>query len=166
MDNIEKTQRKYESLNSHNVNDKSVVAKKAEDYIRYATKQDVKHKEIRLDEQGRICVDKHKSTVIDHKALASNFVKLASIVPMSAISRKIIQMKLVNPGISMTGVSLQMGLLAHEINSYEKDGINRISEYIRRTSLQEASEKANADSSVKRAVKNLNVQGKDNSLLK
>lgn len=166
MDNIEKKQLKYESLNNQSANDISSTARKAEDYIRYATKKEVKQKEIRLDEHGRICVDKHKSTVIDHKALASNFVKLASVVPMSAISRKIIQMKLINPGISMTGVSLQMGLLAHEISAYEKEGLNRISEYIRRTSLQEASEKANTDSAIERAVKNLNLQGKDNSLLK
>lgn len=148
------------------MDNQSKSANKAEDYIRYETRQEVKQREIKLDEHGRICVDKHKSTTIDHKALASNFFKLAQVVPMSRISRKIIQLKLVNPGISITGVSLQTGLLAHEINEYEKDGINRISEYIKKTSLEEASGKANRDAAVEIAVKNLNKQGKENSLLK
>ncbi len=148
------------------MDNQSKSAKQAEDYIRYTTKQDVKQREIKLDDQGRICVDKHKSTTINHVALANNFVKLASIVPMSQISRKIIQLKLVNPGITMTGVSLQTGLLAHEIKSYEKDGLNRMSDFIRRTSLQEATNKANSDSAIEYAIKNLNMQGKENSLLK
>lgn len=144
----------------------SKTTNKAEDYIRYATKQDVQQRELKVDEQGRICVDKHKSTTINHVAVANNFVKLAAIVPMNAMSRKIIQMKLVNPGISVTGISLQVGLLAHEIKQYERDGLNRITDFIRRTSLQEATDKANSDSAVEYAIKNLNVQGKDNSLLK
>lgn len=148
------------------MDNQSRSSKQAEDYIRYTTKQDVKQKEIRVDEQGRICVDKHKTTTINHAALANDFVKLASMVPMSRISRKIIQLKLVNPGISMTGVSLQTGLLAHEITKYEKEGLNRITDFIRRTSLQEAKDKFNSDSTIEDAVKNLNVQGKENSLLK
>ncbi len=143
----------------------SKTTRNAEDYIRYVTKQDVKQRDL-VDANGRIHVDSHKSTTINHAALANDFVKLAGIVPMSAISRKIIQMKLVNPGITMTGVSLQTGLLAHEIKQYEKDGINRISDFIRRTSIEEAKEKANSDSAVEVAVKNLNLQGKENSLLK
>lgn len=147
------------------MNDQSKSAHKAEDYIRYVTKKDVKQREL-VDANGKIHVDSHKSTTINHVALANDFVKLAGIVPMSQVSRKIIQMKLVNPGISMTGISIQTGLLAHEIKQYEKDGINRISDFIRRTSIEEAKEKANSNSAVEVAVKNLNLQGKDNSLLK
>lgn len=144
----------------------SKITSKAEDFIRYTTKQEVKNRDINLDSQGRICVDKHKSTTINHVAVANNFVKLASIVPMMAVSRRIIQMKISNPGITMTGVSLQTGLLAHEIKAYEKDGINRISEFLRRTSLQEATDKANSDKSIETTIKNINLQGTNNSLLK
>lgn len=148
------------------MDNQSQTAKSAEDYIRYTTKQAVHQRDIKVDEQGRICVDKRVSKTINHVALANNFVKLASIVPMGRISRKIIQMKLVNPGISYTGISLQTGLLAHEIKAYEREGINRIEAYLKRTDLQEAIDKTNRDSAVEHAVKNLNVQGKDNSLLK
>lgn len=147
------------------MDDQTKSARQAEDYIRYTTKKDVQQKNIGVDEHGRIRVDRHKTTTINHVALANNFVKLASIVPMSPISRKIIQLKLVNPGISMTGVSLQTGLLAGEIKAYEKDGINRISDFIRRTSLQEATDKFNTDRIIENEVKNLNVQGKENSIL-
>ena len=148
------------------MDDQAKTAVKAEDYIRYQTRQEVKQRDIKVDEQGRICVDKHKSTTINHVELANNFVKLASIVPMSPMSRKIIQLRIVNPGISITGVSLQVGLLAHEIKAYEQDGINRITSFLKRTSIQESIEKANSESAVEYAVKNLNMQGKENSLLK
>ncbi len=145
------------------MHDQSKSAKQAEDYIRYATKKDVVHKELVQD--GKIKVDSRKSTTIRHAELANNFVKLASIVPMSPISRKIIQLRLVNPGISITGVSLQTGLLAHEIKAYETEGLKRITQYLDKTSLQEATDKFNTERTVEHAVKNLNMQGKDNSLL-
>lgn len=147
------------------MNDKSKSAQQAEDYIRYTTKQDVKQKDL-VDENGNIKVDRRTSKTINHAALANDFIKLVSMVPMSPISRKIMQMKIINPGISMTGVSLQTGLLAHEIKAYENEGVNRIIEFLRKTSLEDAKEKFNSDSAVEYAVKNLNLQGKDNSLLK
>lgn len=145
----------------------SKTTNKAEDYIRYATKQEVKQRDIKVDEHGRICVDKHKSIKVDHVALANNFIKLANVVPgISAIGRKIITTRLLNPGISTTGIGLSVGMRDDEVLKYERDGINRIKEFIGRTSFQEANDKANRDRLVDEAVKNLNLQGKENSLLK
>lgn len=148
------------------MDDKSKIAKDASKYIQYTTKKNASEQELKIDEQGRICVDKYKKTTINHVALANNFVKLANVVPMPPLSRKIIQLRLVNPGITITGICLQTGLLATEVKLYEQEGINRMTSYLRKTSLQEATDKFNTDSAVEYAVKNLNMQGKDNSLFK
>lgn len=145
----------------------SKTSHKSEEYIRYTTKQEVKQRDIKVDEHGRICVDKHKSIKVDHVALANNFIKLANVVPgISTIARKIITTRLLNPGISTMGIGLSIGIRDDEVLRYERDGINRIKEFIGRTSFQEANEKANRDGLMDEAVKNLNLQGKDNSLLK
>lgn len=149
------------------MDEQSKKARQAEEYIRYATKQEVKHKDIEVDEQGRICVDKHKSIKVDHLALATQFIKLANVIPgITTIGRKIITTRLINPGISTAGIGLSVGLRDTEVLAYERDGLNRMKEYIGKTSLGEATEKANRDNLVSEAVKNLNLQGKDNSLLK
>lgn len=149
------------------MDNQSRSAKKAEDYIRYVTKQDVKQKDIKVDEHGRICVDSHKSIKVDHVALATQFIKLANVVPgITPIGRKIITTRLINPGISTSGIGLSIGLRDSEVLKYERDGLNRIKQYIAENSLDEAVEKANRDNLVTNAVKNLNLQGKDNSLLK
>lgn len=148
------------------MDDQSKSAKKAVDYIQYTTKQEVKHKDLQLDEHGRIKVDSHKSIKIDHVALATQFIKLAGVVPgITTIGRKIIQTRLMNPGISTTGIGLQLGMRDSEILKYERDGLNRIKQYINEGSLQVAAEKANKDRMVTEAVKNLNLQGNKNSLL-
>lgn len=145
----------------------SKSARTAENYIRYTTKQEVKQRDIKVDEKGRICVDKHHSIKVDHVALANNFIKLASVVPgISNIGRKIITTRLLNPGISTTGIGLSIGMRDDEVLKYERDGISRIKEFIGRTSFQEANDKANRDKLVDDAVKNLNLQGQNNSLLK
>ena len=145
----------------------SKSAKSAEQYIQYATKQDVKHKDITLDEHGRINVDRHKSIKIDHVALATQFIKMANVVPgVSALSRKIINTRLINPGISTTGIGLSLGLRDAEVLKYERDGLSRIKEFLSRISMEDAVAKANRDNLVNEAFKNLNLQGKDNSLLK
>jgi hypothetical protein len=96
--------------------------------------------------------------------MANQFIKLAGITPMHKLSRDIIQMKLVNPGITMTGLSLAFRMRAEDILAYEKEGLNRIAQYIKSTSIQESTNKFNRD--VKEAeAKNLNKQGDSNSLL-
>ncbi len=148
------------------MDDQAKIAKNAEDYIRHETKQEVKQRDIKLDEHGRICVDKHKSIKVDHVALATQFIKFANVIPgVHQLSRKIITTRLMNPGISTTGIGLSIGLRDDEVLKYERDGLNRIKQFIATTSFQEASEKANRDNIVNDAVKNLNLQGKNNSLL-
>lgn len=149
------------------MNNQSESAKSAEQYIQYATKQDVKHKEITLDEHGRINVDRHKSIKVDHVALATQFIKMANVVPgISALSRRIITTRLINPGISTTGIGISLGMRDAEVLKHERDGLNRIKQFLSRISTEDAVAKANRDNLVNEAVKNLNLQGKDNSLLK
>lgn len=149
------------------MDEQSKSARQAEDYIRYTTKQDVKQRDIKVDDQGRICVDSHKSIRVDHVALAEQFLKFESITPgITNIGRKIIQTRIMNPGISTTAIGLSIGLRDAEVLAYEKDGINRIKDFIGRTSFQEGIDKANRDNLVTDAVKNLNLQGNRNSLLK
>lgn len=141
-------------------------AKEAEKYIQYTTKQAVKQRDIKVDEHGRICVDSHKSIKVDHVALAEQFIKFANVIPgISQLSRKIITTRIINPGISTSGIGLSLGMRDVEVLKYERDGISRIKQFIGSTSFLEASEKANRDGLVTNAVKNLNLQGKDNSLL-
>lgn len=145
----------------------SKTTKNAEDYIRYTTKQDVQQREIKVDDQGRICVDKHKSITVDHVALATGIIKLVNAIPgIHQISLKVISTRILNPGISTTGIGISMGMRDDEILNYEKDGLNRVKEFLGRTSLGEAVEKSNRDNLVDEAVKNLNLQGNNNSLLK
>lgn len=149
------------------MDDKSKRAIQAEDYIKYTTKQDVKQKDIKIDDQGRICVDKHNSIKIDHVAVAEQFIKFANVIPgIHPMGRKIITTRLLNPGISTSGIGLSIGMRDYEVLQYERDGINRIKEFIGKTSFQEGVEKANRDGIVDEAVKNLNLQGDSNSLLK
>lgn len=148
------------------MDEQSKIAKNAEAYIRYTTKQEVKQRELKVDEHGRICVDSHKSIKVDHEALANNFLKLSGVCPgIPVIGRKIIQTRLMNPGISTEGIGLAMGLRNDEVLAFERDGINRIKQFIGSTSFQEANEKASRDKLVDDTVKNLNLQGKNNSLL-
>lgn len=148
------------------MDDQSKTAKRAVDYIQYTTKQEVKQRELTLDEHGRINVDKHKSIKVDHVALATQFIKLSGVVPgILPLGRQIIQTRLLNPGISTSGIGLSLGLRDSEVLKYERDGLNRIKEFIGKISFGEATEKANRDQLVTDAVKNLNLQGKNNSLL-
>lgn len=149
------------------MDNQSKSAKKAEDFIRYTTKQEVKQKDIKVDADGRICVDRHKSIKVDHVALAEQFIKFANVIPgISTLARRIITTRIMNPGISTTGIGLAIGLRDAEVIKHERDGLNRIKEFIGRTSFQEGVEKANRDGLVDEAVKNLNLQGDNNSLLK
>ncbi len=143
---------------------RSQTAKEAEKYIQYTTKQDPTKNQLQINEQGQIKVDKRTNTTINHVALANNFVKLAAIVPMPTVSRKIIQLRLVNPGITITGICLQTGLRSAEVGLYEQEGVNLIKDYLKKTDLQAAIDKANKTSSIDSDIKNLNKQGKHNSL--
>lgn len=154
------------------MDDKSKIAKTAESYIKYETGVDLdKEKKLELDEQGRIKVDKRRSTTINHVACANDLIKLAGIVPMAKKSRDIIQLKLVNPGIQMAGVCLFMRMRKEDVINYEQEGMNRIKDYLKnidlKKNLSQAVEKFNKDSNTLTAadVLNLNLQGNKNSLI-
>lgn len=137
---------------------------KAIDHIQRTTKREFKQKELKLDEQGKILVDNHKHTHLDHAGLANALVKFANVVPgIHALSRKIISMRIVNPGISTTKIGLTFGMRDDEILKYERDGINRIKSFLATTSLQEASNKFNVERAIMNEVKNFNMM-KNNPL--
>lgn len=136
----------------------------AVDQIQHATKKEYKQKELKLDDSGRILVDNHKHTHLNHVGLANAIVKFANIVPgIHGLARKIISMRIVNPGISTTQIGLSFGLRDIEVLKYEREGINRIKSFLATTSLQEASNKFNVERAIMNEVKNFNMM-KNNPL--
>lgn len=149
-------------------NDKSLQAKKSEDYIKYQTGADVSSPQISVDKQGRINVDQRRSIRIDHKSVASDIVKIAYMVPgISSIARRIIGSRVVNPGITACGIGLSLGLTEVDVLRFEQDAINKIKIFLATDlNYKDAVEKASKDNVVSEAVaRSLNLQGNKNSLL-
>lgn len=154
------------------MDDKSKIAKKAESYIKYETGVDLsKQSAVELDEHGAIKVDRRTSKTINHAGCANDLIKLVGIVPMPEKSRSIIQLKIVNPGIRMSGVCLFMRMRAEDVKNYEAEGLNRIKDYLKNIDLNKnlsnAVDKFNKDANTATAadILNLNMQGNKNSLL-
>lgn len=151
------------------IKDKSNLAKNAEAYIKYETGQEVKRPEITVSKDGRINVDKRRSIRIDHKGVASDIVKIANMVPgLSTMSRKVLSIRCINPGITTLGISLATGINEMNVKMYEREGLDKIKYYLRNNlSYNDSVEKASKDNVVSKAiVGELNKQGNKNSLLK
>lgn len=150
-----------------NMDDQSQIAKDASAYIMHETGVDVtKEKEVKVDEHGRIMVDTVVSKKVDHIALANEFIKLVGIVPgLPLMSRKVMMTRMVNPGIRTADIGAAFGLLSSDVLAYEREGVNRITDYIRKQSIHDAAHKFNMDSTSQADALNLNMQGKSNSLI-
>lgn len=164
MDELEQIARAAEETNAQITADKSKQAKRAEEYILKETGQDVtKGAKVEVGEDGRIKVDRRSKKVINHVAVANEFVKLVNIAPgVSALSRQIISTKILNPGISYTGLGLIFKMRNEEIMKYEADGISRVKRYLVGFQVDEAVAKFNKDG-ILPDIKN--AQGNKNSLL-
>lgn len=102
-------------------------------------------------------VDQRKSTKVSHVEMANTLLKYINIVPgISTVGRKVMSMKIVNPGINMDQVAIALGLRVHECIAYERDAMERVKNYMRSLSVQEGINKFNTERLVENEVKNLN----------
>lgn len=164
-DNIEK----FQAFNEQIRNDQSESARQAEKYIKQETGATASNADIKVDDNGQIIVDKRRKIRIDHAGVASDIVKIANMVPgISPMSRKVLSIRCINPGITTLGISMATGISEIDVKMYEREGLNRIKQYLRdNLNYKDASEKAAKDNVVSKAIAGeLNLQGSKNSLLK
>lgn len=169
MDEQEIKARKFAEVNDQISNDKSNAAKEAEKYIQQETGHVQKAADIKVDENGQIVVDKRRKITINHAGVANDITKIANMVPgLSPMSRKVLSIRVINPGITTMGISLATGISEMDVKAYERDGLERIKGYLRdNLNYKDAAEKAAKDNVVSRAIAGeLNKQGSKNSLLK
>lgn len=133
----------------------------ARKYIRYSTGRDANDKAIELDEQGRLKVDEHRQIKVDHVALANVVLKYINVIPgIPHLSRKIMNLRIVNPGMSNMATALALGIREHEIPLWEQEGLYRVKQFISRISMQDATDKFNTERLIEAEIKNMN---KDNA---
>ena len=139
----------------------SKKAKKASDFIKYETGKTVIEKPFDLSK-----ISKRKEN-IDHGAMANALIKIINTTPgLSDVSKKVMSMKIINPGITNMGIALQLGMREYEVTQWENHGKEVVKTQIDRCSLEDHIGRANTDRAVETAVKNLNLTGKNNELLK
>lgn len=127
----------------------------AEKYIRQNTKGKMDDKSLGIEvEDGKICVDSTKSIRADHLVLASSLTKFIEMTPgMHPISKKIMKLRIVNPGYTSDTVAIVLGLRKLEVEAYEQDGKNRVKEYMRTTDFNDCVNSANRSSIVEHAIR-------------
>ena len=102
---------------------------------------------------------------ISHIDTANALIKIINVTPgIHAISRKVMSMRIINPGISVLAVALELGIRELDVVKYEKQGKERVKAFIDRSSLQEHTNKFNVERSIENELKNLN-KTKQNPLL-
>lgn len=160
-----KAQEAAEKTNDLIKNDKSASARKAEDFIKYQTGANESSPNISVDKQGRINVDRVRKIRIDHKHVASDILKMVHIIPnMSLNSRRVMSIRVMNPGITTMGISLSTGLPELSVKQYEREGLEKIKDHLRKTKYDDVVEKAVKDIKNEK-IDNYNLQGQKNSLL-
>lgn len=83
-------------------------------------------------ENGRVKYATKKKITVNHVEMAETITKFIAMTPkMHILSRKIMTMKIVNPGMTTTQVGLALGLRDHEVTAYETDGKNRVKDFMR-----------------------------------
>lgn len=136
-------------------------------YIQYLTKGEVKDKDLVTKPYGgRVKVDKHTTTHIDHMQTANAMIKHINVTPgLHPIARKIMTTRIYNPGIKDFEVCFTLGLRQDEMKAFENEGIIVCQQYIKKTNIQESVDRFNIDMVAQVAgIKNLNYQ-KHNPLL-
>lgn len=94
---------------------------------------------------------------IDHVNLANTLLKFINTTPgIHPMSRKIINKKICAPGITDMQVALTYGLRVNEVRAFELDGINRVEQELRKTSLQDGINKFNVERAIQTEIKNQN----------
>lgn len=123
----------------------------AKKYIEAVTKKPFKE-EVDLDNPNV-----KKNIKVNHEGIANSFMKLVTMTKMSPISRKVMIMKMENPGISNMRVAITCGLMEPEVIKYEKEGIESCKKTLNKYSMQDSIDKANTDGIVEDAVRKLKL---------
>jgi hypothetical protein len=128
----------------------------AEKYIQRHAKGKAPNSSLGIEvEDGKINVDSRKTIHADHMRLAESLTKFINMTPnMNPISKKIMTMKIVNPGYTSDSVAIILGLRKVEVEAYELDGKNRVKEYMCTTDFNDCIKKFEQNGVVERAVKN------------
>jgi len=128
-------------------------ADEAKDFIERTTKRELKSNISKNDikfTQGR---QEHLS----HTDTANALLKIINVTPgIPVLSRKVMSMRIINPGITVLAVALELGIRELDVVKYEKAGKSRVKDYIDRCSLQEHTDKFNVERSIENELKNLN----------
>lgn len=144
----------------------SKEVEKAENFLLHATRGKTSGAS-HIVKNGKIQYTKRNKETIDHAQTANTILKLINITPgLSIKSRKIMSMRIINPGISTLSVAIQFGIREFDVKKYEEDGKNKVKEYISHCSTQESINKFNTERIIENDLKNLNKQGNANPLLK
>lgn len=88
---------------------------------------------------------------IDHVKTASAMVKFINCVPMSPEIKKIMVLRIGNPltkksEMTHLAIALQLGMREEEVFQLERIGIEKVSKYMERTTIQDGINSFNKDS--------------------
>ena len=141
----------------------SRTVKKAEDFITHTTKAPVVDKAIAGG--GKLNVDKWTSKEYNHLAIAEEAIAIINTCPnLSKMSRAVMNYRILNPKITDMGVALSTGLRITEVRKYEQEGKQKVTEFLKKTDLQNQRAKFSADEIIQNELRNMNKQGKLNPM--
>jgi hypothetical protein len=142
----------------------SKTTAKAQDYLTHMTKGKVTGADS-LVKDGKLNITSHRSRTVNHLAVANEMIKVITTTPgLPTMCRKIMCLRILNPGITDMGVALSVGLRVDVVRKYEAEGKHRVSEYMKSTDIADNIEKFNTDRIIQNELKNMNKQGDKNPL--
>lgn len=113
--------------------------------------------EIKVDDRGAMIVDRHRSIKIDHAGTANMVIKHINTTPgLSTESRLIMTMKAMNPGLKNRIIAHEMKISEYDVSMYEKEGVLRCADHIKKMRLEDSVHKFNLDGMNEQQIKNLN----------
>ena len=99
--------------------------------------------------------EKQRAITINHVPLANAFTKLIATAPISSICKKVMIVKIMNPGITEIRVAIILGIKTKDVKRYEQEGLHICKELLKRVDLQGATNKYNAEEQIQREVNRL-----------
>lgn len=115
------------------------TAQQARNYLTRHTKGQICDNDFGLQvKDGIIKTNLQKKVRVDHVKTAEALVKFINMTPMlNKISRKIMTLKITNPGISIERISILCALRKDEIDAYEVEGVQVVRNFMRMVSIDD-----------------------------
>ena len=147
--------------------DQSAKAKHAIKEIERITKKPFNQSDVRTKD-GRVnYTGKKAPETRDHVAIANEMIKIINTTPrLPEMCRKTMCYRILNPGITDMGIALSMGCRVDVVRQYEREGKAIVGDYMKKIDLTDARGKFDVDASIQNELKNMNVQGDKNALMK